>query len=62
MKEFWKDYKDLCKHSLQFSKKHWKGLVVLNVAVIGAELGYFYIQQKRFDKQIETYRKETEVQ
>lgn len=62
MKEFWKDYKDLWKHSAQFSKKHWKGLVVLNVAVIGAELAYFYIQEKRFEKQIETYSKEIEVQ
>lgn len=62
MKGFWNDYKDLWKHSLQFSKKHWKGLVVLNAAVIGAELGYFYIQQKRFEKQIEVCDKENEVQ
>lgn len=42
MKDFWKDYATMCKDSLGFYKKHWKGCVVLNAVVIGAELAWFY--------------------
>lgn len=41
MKEFWKDYGNLCKESIGFCKKHWKGVIVLNAAIIGAELAYY---------------------
>lgn len=33
MKEFVKDYVELCKESGRFYKKHWKGLVVLNALI-----------------------------
>lgn len=41
MKEFWKDYGGLCKESINFGKKHWKGVVLLNVALVGAELAWY---------------------
>lgn len=50
MKEFWKDYGALCKETGRFYKKHWKGVVVLNTVIIGAELIYFKHQNKKFEK------------
>lgn len=41
MKEFVKDYVDLCKDSGRFYKKHWKSVVLLNAVVIGAELAWY---------------------
>ena len=41
MKTFWKVYKELCKETGMFYKKHWKGCVVLNAAIVGAELLWF---------------------
>lgn len=41
MKEFVKDYIDLCKDSGKFYKKHWKGVIVLNVVAIAGELIWF---------------------
>lgn len=42
MKEFMKDYVDLCKVTGRFYKKHWKGVVVMNVVVLGAEFAYIF--------------------
>lgn len=52
MKEFWKDYVELCKESGKFYKKHWKGLLVLNAVAIGAEVAYFAYQNRKFRKSI----------
>ena len=42
MAEFWKDYAELCKESGEFYKKHWKGVIVMNAAIIIAgEMVYF---------------------
>ena len=41
MAEFWKDYRKLCKESGEFYKKHWKGVIVLNAAIIAGEMAYF---------------------
>lgn len=41
MAEFWKDYGKLCKESGEFCKKHWKGVIVLNAAIIAGEMVYF---------------------
>ena len=41
MKQFWKDYGELCKETGRFYKKHWKGCVLLNLAIIGAEFAYY---------------------
>lgn len=37
MKQFWKDYGNLCKETNQFYKKHWKGVIILNAVIIGVE-------------------------
>lgn len=42
MKEFVKDYVDLCKHSSQWMKKHWKGYTLLCALTLGGEFAYFY--------------------
>lgn len=46
MKQFWKDYGELCKETGRFYKKHWKGCVLLNLAIIGAEFAYY---QRRYN-------------
>ena len=59
MKEFWKDYAAMCKDGLGFYKKHWKGCVVLNAMVIGAELAWFYKDsiKDKIDEKIEEVKK-----
>ena len=49
MKEFWKDYLKLYKDSFGFCKKHWKGVALLNAAIIGAELAYYQARYHLFD-------------
>ena len=49
MKEFAKDYVELCKDSGKFYKKHWKGLIVLNALIIGGELAWYKYKTKQFD-------------
>lgn len=50
MKDFWKDYGKLCKDSGAFYKKHWKGVLVLNAAIIGVEYAVYFIQKKEIRK------------
>lgn len=45
MRTFVKDYVDLCKESGKFYKKHWKGTVLLNAAIIVGEFAWFYKDQ-----------------
>lgn len=45
MKEFMKDYKELCKQTGVFYKKHWKGAVILNAAIVVAEFGWIFRHQ-----------------
>ena len=40
MAEFWKDYGKLCKETGEFYKKHWRGVIVLNAVILGANLVY----------------------
>ena len=49
MREFVRDYVDLCKESGKFCKKHWKGLIVLNALIIGGELAWYKHKTKQFD-------------
>lgn len=56
MTQFWKDYGELCKETGRFYKKHWKGCVLLNAVIIGAELMWFKYQKKQF----ENYEKSVE--
>jgi hypothetical protein len=53
MKEFWNDYINLWNECGKFYKKHWKGCLVLNAAIIGAEVAYFAYQNKKFEKSIQ---------
>ena len=48
MKEFWKDYGELCKETGRFYKKHWKGCIVLNAVTLGAELAYYQYRYNLF--------------
>lgn len=62
MKQFWKDYVELCKESGRFYKKHWKGVVVLNAVIIGAEMAYFKHKTKQFENYLSDSNKEEETQ
>lgn len=42
MKDFCRDYAKLCKDTSKFYKKHWKGVTVMNVVVLAAEMSYIY--------------------
>lgn len=42
MKEFVKDYVELCKDSGKFYKKHWKGVILLNTVIIAGEFAWFF--------------------
>ena len=33
-KEFWRSYWELCKECGRWQKKHWKGVIVLNIVAI----------------------------
>jgi hypothetical protein len=41
MRKFWKDYAELCKLSGQFYKKHWLGVIILNILIIATEIGWY---------------------
>ena len=41
MKTFVKDYVDLCKESGKFYKKHWFGVIVMNVVAPAGVLAYY---------------------
>ena len=45
MGEFMKDYAQLCKDTGRFYKKHWKGVIVMNVVVFAAEVAWIYKDQ-----------------
>ena len=63
MKQFWKDYGELCKDAGRFYKKHGKGCVVLNLAIIGMEAAYFQYRYKLIDTNFgKKYEKEEEAQ
>ena len=49
MKEFLKDYGRLYVMSAYFCKKHWKGVILLNVAIICIYLAYFQIRYGLID-------------
>ena len=64
MKDFWKDYGELCKSSGRFYKKHWKGLLVLNAAIIGVEFAFAWAKSKtkQFDNLISKKHEDEEAQ
>ena len=42
MRNFWKDYAELCKAAGRFYKKHWLGCILVNVAGVAGEFAWFY--------------------
>ena len=44
---FVNDYKDLTKLQLAFWKKHWKGMVVMTVVIVGAEIAVFELENNQ---------------
>ena len=62
MREFVKDYVELCKESGKFYKKHWKGLVVLNALIIGGEYAWYKHSMKKYDAYLNDILKEEEAQ
>ena len=62
MKQFWKDYWELCKESGRFCKKHWKGYIVLNAAIIGAELVWYKYKTNQFENYLNNSTEEEEAQ
>lgn len=61
MKNFWKDYVDLCKMTGAFYKKHWKGVVLLNASIYGAGYAYLFKDSIK-DKMKKKVQKENEAQ
>ena len=58
MAEFWKDYGKLCKETGEFYKKHWRGVIVLNAVIFGANIAY--LERYQIKDKIEKIRKEKE--
>ena len=49
MREGWREYGRLCVMSAHFGKKHWEGVILLNVAIIGIEIAYYQIRYGLID-------------
>lgn len=62
MKEFVKDYVELCKDSGRFYKKHWKGVILLNAVIIGAELAWYTYKANQLNNCMKEYLEKEEAQ
>ena len=62
MKQFWKDYGELCKETGRFYKKHWKGVILLDAVVVGAEVAWFKYNSKKMENLIANSDKKEEAQ
>lgn len=60
MKEFFKDYGELCKETGRFYKKHWLGTIVLNGVCIVVGLAPIIIEGYKETKELENMLKENE--
>lgn len=61
MKDFFKDYLKLCKDCGKFYKRHWKGVIILNiVCIVVMFIPYVYnkIEEKMLSKWYEERAKE----
>lgn len=61
MKDFFKDYLKLCKDCGKFYKRHWKGVIILNiVCIVVMFIPYVYnkIEEKILSKWYEERVKE----
>lgn len=61
MRNFWKDYAELCKAAGRFYKKHWLGCIVLNAVMIAGQYAWFYRDDIK-DKLTSKSAKENEVE
>jgi hypothetical protein len=62
MKQFWKDYGELCKETGRFYKKHWKGVILLDAVIVGAELAWFKYNSKKMENLIASSDEKEEAQ
>lgn len=62
MKQFWKDYGELCKETGRFYKKHWKGVILLDSVIVGAEVAWFKYNSKKMENLIASSDKKEEAQ
>lgn len=63
MRNFWKDYAELCKAAGRFYKKHWLGCIVLNAVMIAGRYAWFYrddIKDKLTSKSVKENKEESE--
>ena len=63
MRNFWKDYAELCKAAGRFYKKHWLGCIVLNAVMIAGQYAWFYrddIKDKLTSKSVKKNKGESE--
>lgn len=58
MKDFLKDYLKLCKDSGKFYKRHWKGVIILNIVCIVVMFIPYVIEEKMLSKWCEERVKE----
>ena len=65
LKKFFKDYKELCKHSGRFYKDHWLGTIVVSAIGIGlsfAPLAIYEFKERRELKKLkESYDEDTDI-
>lgn len=62
MKQFWKDYGELCKETGRFYKKHWKGVILLDAVIVGAEFAWYKYNSKKMENLIASSDKKEEAQ
>ena len=63
MRNFWKDYAELCKAAGRFYKKHWLGCIVLNAVMIAGQYTWFYrddIKDKLTSKSVKENEEKSE--
>ena len=63
MKNFWKDYYQLWKDTGKFCKKHWFGVIVMNVVSIAGMMLWFNKDKvkDRFKEKFSKDKKEVEL-
>lgn len=63
MKKYWKDYINLCKESGNFCKKHWFGVIVMNIVSIAGMMLWFNKDEvkDRFKEKFSKDKKEVEL-
>ena len=62
MKQFWKDYGELCKETGRFYKKHWKGVILLEAVIVGAGVAWFRYNSREMENLIASSEKKEGAQ